>query len=96
MAVFAVYLSGEADATMRIVDRLREAYPDPAHYEMSERFFFVRDDTITETIAKRVGIKGADQIGGAAGVIFKLNNSYSGYEDPALWEWLTLDRHTVA
>ena len=96
MAVFAVYVSGDADATKQIAVRLRGAYPDPAHYEMSGRFFFVRDDTITDTIAKRVGIKGADQIEGASGVIFKLNSSYAGYEDPALWEWLTLDERTSA
>ena len=81
MRIFAVFLD-QVDPD--VAERIKKAYPD--HYKMSENFFLVPSDTIAEEVAINVGIKGDDRIVG--GVVFKLNNTYSGYTTRSLWDWL--------
>ena len=83
MAIFGVHLSSE-DAT-EAADRLASAYPD--HLKLSDRFYLVRGDVLTQTVAETVGIRGATT---ATGVVFKLNAAYAGYDDSSVWEWLSL------
>ncbi len=83
MHVFAVVLNEEnADIT----DRIKKTYPK--HYEFSKTLFLVASDSIAETVAIAVGIKGADRVETAGGVVFKLNRAYAGYTGRALWDWL--------
>ena len=85
MAVFAVFLDEEQP---QVRERLIEAYPKPRHHQLADNLFLVRTDTIAQTIAESLGIKGDER--DATGVVFKLNASYSGFADRAIWDWLTL------
>ncbi len=90
MAVFAVHLSG--DNIEEPVQQLRDAYPDQEHFEISERLFLVHSDGLARNVATKVGIgkEADDPFESVTGVVFKLNASYSGYDNRAMWEWLTL------
>lgn len=85
MRVFAVALS---DPNPEVAERVRGAYPEC--YRLSDTLFLVADNTIAENVAISVGIKGDDRIEGASGVVFKLNETWSGYAARSLWDWLTL------
>ena len=72
--------SAEAEA------RLQEHYPDHYSYHSDAPVYLVRNDGISEQIAKTVGMSGDDKI--VTGVVFKLNSAFSGYTNGAIWEWL--------
>ena len=89
MAVFAVHFSkGDSDAVRQ---RVEEKYPATESYALSRDLFMVRADTIAERVAESTGIKGDDKIEGVTGVVFKLNSSYAGFDNRAIWDWLALD-----
>lgn len=66
--------------------RLKEQFPDHYQYHSDAPLYLVRNDGLSEQIAKAIGIKGDEQI--ATGVVFKLNSAFSGYTNGAIWEWL--------
>lgn len=66
--------------------RIRETYPDS--YSLTDTFFLVQSTGIAQAVATAAGIKGEDRIKDASGVVFRLNRSYSGYTERALWDWL--------
>ena len=84
MPVYAISLKSPNEEVQSLI---REKYP--GHYEFLPTFFLVRSDSIAESVAIDIGIKGDDRIEGASGVVFKLNRSYSGFTSPSLWDWLT-------
>lgn len=80
-STFVVLLNDAADPRFRnLIDQWYSK-----HYEFSEMIFFIQDDDIPETIAKRLGIKGEESI--APGVVLKLEGSYAGFTARALWDW---------
>ena len=83
MSVFAVVLRKRHDPIKQRVERFY-----PGHFPLSDTFFLVSSDTIAETIAVKVGIKGEDQEEDASGVVFKLNSGYAGFTTRGLWDWL--------
>lgn len=89
MAVLAVFVpEGVPDA---VRDRVRDQYPEDRSFELSRDLYLVRSDSTADSVAQNLGIKGDDQIEGAAGVVFKLNRYYSGFYLPTVWDWLSLD-----
>ena len=55
MAVIAVHLSG--DFYQETTEQLEKAYHDTKqHFFVSERFYLVRDDTLPQEVAEKVGI----------------------------------------
>ena len=87
MSVFAVHISG--DPPDETVENLKKHYPKPNHYKLSGRTYLVRSDAIAETLAKNIGISGETGADSPTGVVFKLNAAYSGFENRAVWEWLS-------
>ena len=85
MAAFAVYLQDDAPA---VRTRIEAEFPPPDHYRLADNLYLVRTGLITEMIAQRLGIKGAERIEDATSVVFKLNAAYAGYANRAIWEWL--------
>lgn len=86
MSVFAVVLR---EPNSEVTTRLEEAYP--GFYKLNETFFLVEGNSIAETVAESVGIKGDDRIESASGVVFRLNNiAYSGFTVRSLWDWLQM------
>ena len=88
MAVFAVRLSG--DQIEEPVQRLREAYPGQRHFQISDRLYLIESDSLARNVAAELGIgrNEEDPHLSVTGAVFKLNASYSGYDDRAMWEWL--------
>ena len=86
--IFAVVLTGgSVDGP---VQRLKERYSaSEEHYEMSQRFHLVRADSISKWVADHLGLSG-ENTEGPTGVVFRLNDEYSGFNDRSLWEWLDL------
>ena len=87
MSVFAVCLSGESAAAS--VDRLKERYPEPEHYQISERFCLVRSNSISQYVSESVGLGGGGP-NAPTGIVFRLTPAYAGFESRSLWEWLQL------
>ena len=85
MAVFAVHLSG--DAVEDQAKRLREAYPRPQSYRVSERFYLVRSEDISSGVAEKLGLTDTENQSGA---VFKLNRAYAGWDKRTMWEWMAL------
>ncbi len=69
-----------------VANLIKERYPEC--YEFSDTVFLISQDSLTETIAQEVKIKGDDRIEAATGAVFKLNGAYAGYASRSLWEWL--------
>lgn len=85
MSVLAVYLQDDAP---EVRARIETGFPVPYHYQLAENLYLVRTDLLTSTVAERLGIKGAERVEHATGVVFKLNAAYAGYANRAIWEWL--------
>ena len=84
MAVFAVYVAEGQDEA---IAKLREHFPGNALYSLSDTIFLVKGDTSTQQVGAAIGvIAGSDSQPRSA--IFKLNASYWGFHDAALWEWM--------
>ena len=78
MATFVIVL-GQTNS--EAIERIKDKYPDC--YELSETAFLVSSDQISQKISTNIGI-GEN----FSGVVFKLNQAYSGYFKRSLWEWL--------
>ena len=85
MATFVVHLSDE-DVEGQ-AKHLREAFPEPNHYRVSERFFLVRADALSDSVAQTLGFNDTK---GWPGAVFKLNRAYAGWDRRAMWEWMAL------
>ncbi len=83
MPIFAITLK---EPNPEVVELITKEYPDC--YQLSDTVFLVSQNTVSETIAKTVGIKGEDRIESALGAVFRLNGAYAGYASRSLWEWL--------
>ncbi len=83
MANFAIFLR---DIDQNVISRIEENYPN--YYKLSDTAFLVSSDRLTQDIAENIGIKGENRIENSLGVVFKLNNAFSGYFEGSLWEWL--------
>lgn len=81
----AVYLQDDAP---ELRTRIKTEFPIPNHHQLADNLYLVSTDLLTETVAERLGIKGAERIEHATGVVFKLNAAYAGYANRAIWEWL--------
>ena len=79
MANFVIVLK-EPDSD--VISQIKDKYPD--YYKLSEATFLVSSDKISRAIAENIGI-GENSV---SGVVFKLNNAYSGFFSRSLWEWL--------
>ena len=91
MGVFAVFLQESLpQVRTQISNRIQEQYPNPKHYKLSDNLFLVRSYSITDAVARSIGIKGDEAIEHATGVVFKLNAAYAGFAKRAIWEWLAL------
>lgn len=89
MAVFAVHLSG--DDVEAQAERLLAKYPGSKHFRVSERFYLVRADVLSNEVADRLGFDpdtASDRPDAGAGSVFKLNTSYAGWDKRTMWEWL--------
>ncbi len=63
-------------------------------YALSDHDMLVRSEIADpRALAALMGFKGDDK---HAGVILKLNGSYSGYYSPSLWDWLDEARDDTA
>lgn len=83
MNIYAIVLK---QSNHEVSKRIQDVYPDS--YPLTDTFFLVQSKGIAKTVAISIGIKGDDKIESASGAVFKLNHSYSGYTDRALWDWL--------
>ena len=77
----AVYFGKANEAA---VSRLRATYDNV--YELSDTLFLVKTSDLAGRVAEKVRIKGAERV--VPGVVFKLNEAYSGYFKGDLWDWL--------
>ena len=84
MKSYAVLLR-ERNAT--IAQRIRDAYDDDERFELSSTVFFVADSAMTRDVARKVGLKGADRVPNASGLVTRVS-TYSGWTVSSLWEWL--------
>ena len=83
MAIYAVHLSD--DDTGDAIKRLCKEYPGSSHYPVSERFYLVASEGISQDVARTLGFTSEID---SAGAVFKLNAAYSGWDSRAMWEWL--------
>ena len=87
MAVFMVIVDRQLEA---VKERLDKNYPNAYYpYHNNDRVFFVASSDIAEKIAVNLGIKGENKIDNMGGAVFRLNSSYAGYTQNALWDWLS-------
>ena len=92
MAVFAVHLGGDTTAAK---SRISTNYPGTKHLELESNLYLIHADSIAETVAVNLGIKGDNRIEGLTGIVFKLNSEYAGFTYRAIWSWLS-DTERVA
>ena len=86
--VYAVTLRTQ---NSEVEERITENFPGASSYRFTDQFFLVRGDLsdLVSDIARKVGLKGKKRIQGASGAVFKLNQGYSGFTKPDLWDWLS-------
>lgn len=83
MSIFALILQAEdPQITKRIRDNFRKSH------EVSPTVFVVVSEDLSEKVAVNAGIKGENRASETGGVVFKLQDAYSGYAHPSIWEWL--------
>lgn len=85
MTTFVVHLSDENVESQASL--LREEFPEPQHYRVSERFYLVRADALSDSVAQRLGFNDTTR---KPGSVFKLNRAYAGWDKRTMWEWLAL------
>jgi len=86
MAIFAVVLN---EPNEELMARVKEAFAEPAHFQLADHLAFVRSPLVSAQVAEKIGLrKGDSQIEDATGVVLRVE-SYSGWNSPALWEWLS-------
>ena len=90
MPTFVVHLSDENIESQ--ASRLRERFPEPQHYLVSERIYLVRADAPSRTVADRLGF---NYTTGQRGAVFKLTWAYAGWDNRAMWAWLALGERST-
>jgi len=86
MAIFAVVLN---EPNEELMARVKEAFVEPAHFQLTDHIAFVRSPLVSAQVAEKIGMrKGDSQIEDATGIVLRVE-SYSGWNSPALWEWLS-------
>ena len=88
--LFAVVLTDEQEEGSA---KIADAFEERDFYRLSDDTYVVAHDGLSRDVAKSVGIfqAGGDdetEPGDVAGVVFKLNGSYTGYASQDIWEWL--------
>ncbi|MYG93770.1 MAG: hypothetical protein F4138_02075 [Acidimicrobiia bacterium] len=83
MTVFMVHISHNLEETHKLI---YEHYPEPDRYSLADNAFLIRDDTIAQSVATKIGLDGNSE---AQGVVFRLNASYGGFDNRAIWDWLS-------
>ena len=83
MAIYIIVL--EEPTAPKAEDRVRRLYHDA--YKIRDGVFLISHDGIAEEVSVSLGIKDELQPDMTGGV-FKLNGSYSGYAQRAMWDWL--------
>ena len=84
MSIFSIVLH---EANSEVAQRIETQYPNNFMY--TDTFYLVESDSIAATVALNIGLKGDDRVDEASGVVFKLNNAFSGYTKRSLWDWLS-------
>lgn len=85
--LFAVVLTDEQE---KGATAIQAAFDDRDIYLVDGNTFVVAHEGLTRDVAKDAGIfrNSEGDPGDVAGVVFKLNGSYTGFSRPSLWEWL--------
>ena len=86
-SLFAVVLTDEQE---KGAARIAEAFESSDVYHVDSNTFVVAYKGLSIDVAIASGIfNDKDRTpGDTAGVVFKLNGSYTGYSRQSLWEWL--------
>ena len=68
-------------------EHIQKKWPKDNHFILTDNLAFIADNDIipTKHIANEVGIFGSSEK--IVGLVFELN-SYNGFNDKDLWEWL--------
>ena len=66
---------------------IKKKYPKTS-FSLTPNTFVVVADTLSQDIAQDVGLTEDAESLGVRGAVFKLNGSYTGYANRAIWEWL--------
>ena len=69
-----------------VADLVKKTYSEC--YQFSDTVFLISQNSLAETVAQEIRIKGDNRIQTAIGAVFKLNGAYAGYAPRSLWEWL--------
>ncbi len=86
MRVFVVALDADGAVAGALVrERLKERIS--SFYELSPTVFAITADMLSNDVAEMAGLKGEDRLPNATGAVFRID-SYSGFTNRALWEWL--------
>ena len=80
MSMFIIVLSRPSEEQAKLIE---ENYPD--FFPLSDTTYLVESDQLTQAVATNVGIR-TDPTKGP-GVVLGLSGTYSGFTDPAIWEW---------
>ena len=81
--VFAIVLDSP---NAGVAKEIQDKYPG-AYKHSTDVLYLVTSEAgvLTRTVADDIGLRSGT---GATGAVFKLNAAYSGFTNPALWEWL--------
>ena len=83
MSIFVIIIDEGFD---EVAELINQEYPNN-HLHYLENVYFVSSDSIPETVAINIGIKGESRV--ASGAVFQLSGAYAGYTTRSLWDWLT-------
>ena len=88
MAIYAVIVSENVDF---VRDRIKDRYDESDYHETPHGYFFIRDDSLTEEVSKKVGFhpdeNEKEREITPIGIIFKYE-IINGFYRKSLWEWL--------
>lgn len=83
--LFAVVLTSGKEQGAKFI---KEKYPKASFGLTQDTFVIVAESTLSRDIAESVGLTADTRDLGVRGAVFKLNGSYTGYANQAIWEWL--------
>ena len=89
--LFAVVLTDEQDIGIRNIE---SAFAEADRCRVRDGVFVVAHTGLSRDVAIRAGIfedtdtDEGNKPGDVSGVVLKLNGSYTGYANQAIWEWL--------
>jgi len=86
MKIFVIVLDKQGESVKEeVYDRLKNK--NVKFYRISSATFILKGEYLSGEVAEIVGIKGDDRLKDASGVVFRID-SYSGFADPSIWEFL--------